>query len=421
MKNRVVRLLVVIVMLVLALPLSGCSKVAELMEVEDEDDDDWDDEDDEEIDIEMLAAESVFGVKWYTQDGVYSAGTAFVMDSDVHGESLLVTAFHFLWPDGVESFKGEELPEFILGGEVYYVQDGFDTGATLKNCVVIEDADAVPEVDKDVAAFTLWDGEDLETLPLSTHKAKKGDVVYLLADLWDTEDVHENCVYEGKITSISGGSVFYELEGEHGTSGASGAPIVNQYGEVVAIHMGSNGSTLVGHAADSFLKQINNGTISDIEYTDDVYSLGMDDEDGDYEDDNYGDGNYGDDEDDIQIVQYKIGETVKTSLCSFSVGKVEEADSLEGYDLDSEEGMKYVVLDVPMSGITNPEYTAEILYMDFMIIWNEDYELPYEEGYEDGKLIFLIPDTVKDYKLCFYDYYESGDNYDDVMCYVVDL
>lgn len=91
----------------------------------------------EKADIEALAAECMYNVYWYTQDDAYSAGTAFVMDSDVYGEKLLVTAFHFLWPDDADTFSGSELPEFVLGGEIYNGSTYEFTNATLKNCVVI--------------------------------------------------------------------------------------------------------------------------------------------------------------------------------------------------------------------------------------------------------------------------------------------
>ena len=87
--------------------------------------------------IEMLAKERVFNVHWYTEEGDYSSGTASVIDSEKHGQKLLVTAFHFLWPDDADTFTGEELPEFVQGGEIFYALEGAFTGASLKNCMVI--------------------------------------------------------------------------------------------------------------------------------------------------------------------------------------------------------------------------------------------------------------------------------------------
>lgn len=164
--------------------------------------------------IESLAAERVFNVHWFTTDGDYSSGTAFLMDSKEHGEKLLVTAFHFLWPDNAETFSGEELPQFVNGGKISYAYDETFTGASLKSNVVIKDADAVPAVDKDVAAFTIQGNDELKTLELASSMPKKGDTIYLLASLWDTEDIHENCVYEGEVSSVSDGAIYYSLDGK---------------------------------------------------------------------------------------------------------------------------------------------------------------------------------------------------------------
>ena len=61
--------------------------------------------------IEKLAEECAFHVHWYTKDGDFSAGTAFILDSASQNQKLLVTAFHFLVPDdGEETFKGTDLP-----------------------------------------------------------------------------------------------------------------------------------------------------------------------------------------------------------------------------------------------------------------------------------------------------------------------
>ena len=118
-----------------------------------------------EEEIAQLAAECSLNVHWYAQDGDFAAGTAFLMDSDLFGEKILVTAFHYLWPDDADHFTGEELPGYLLGGDIYYAQSGADTGADLKACLVIKDADAVPNIDKDVATFTVSGGENLK-LPL---------------------------------------------------------------------------------------------------------------------------------------------------------------------------------------------------------------------------------------------------------------
>ncbi len=216
--------------------------------------------------IEQLAANGVFIVNWNTTEGEYSAGTSYVMDSEKHGR-LLVTAFHYLWPDDAKTFTGAQLPSYVHGGEIYYAQSGKDSGAKLKCDLIIPDADAVPNIAKDVAAFTMKGGENLATLKLSDRKPEPGEKIYLLARLWDGEVINEHCVYEAQVISCGTDQIIYTIDKKYGTTmGASGGPLVDKYGEVVGMHMAGDGKYYYGHVTESFLKQIDNGYLSDITY-----------------------------------------------------------------------------------------------------------------------------------------------------------
>ena len=129
-------------------------------------------------DIENIAENAVFNVDWTTLEGNYKAGTSYIIDSDKFGEKLLVTAFHYLWPDNVESFTGEQLPDFVKGGQLYYAKSEKLSGARLKQNLVIPDADAVPNIAKDVATFTLTGADGLMTLTLSDRKPEAGESIY---------------------------------------------------------------------------------------------------------------------------------------------------------------------------------------------------------------------------------------------------
>ncbi len=217
--------------------------------------------------IEKLAATGVFNVHWYATDGDCTAGTSYLIESEQYGGKLLVTAFHYLWPDNAQTFTGEELPGYITGGEIYYAQSGKDTGARLKSNVVIPDADAVPNIAKDVAAFTVNKGDALPTLKLSTRHPEPGEKIYLLARLWDGEVINENCVYEAQVVTCGDDEIVYTIDKKYGsTMGASGGPLVDRYGEVVGMHMAGNGVRYYGHVTGSFMKQIEDGHLSDVSY-----------------------------------------------------------------------------------------------------------------------------------------------------------
>ena len=368
----------------------------------------------EKADVEALAAEGSFHVNWFTKDGEYASGTAFLMDSEVHGEKLLVTAFHFLWPDDADTFTGSDLPEFVLGGEIYYTKTDEPTYASLKNCVVIEDADSVPAVDKDVAAFTIQGGDDLKTLKLAKEAPKKGDKVYLLASLWDTEDIHENCVYEGEVADMSGGALYFTLDGKPGTAGASGGPIVNEYGEVVAIHMASNPMFYIGHTADSFLAQINAGTISDITYPECIPG----EEESSEAEENY------------EIYEYEQSQSVDTLYFDMQIDKVELADTLNGQSC--EEGYRYVILDISMERSEDISEPVSMFYLDFTLEWEDEYCYPLEPGLTEnqladeysleaeatkGQLVFMAPMDAEETYFTYVDYYFE-DQYAEEPCYM---
>lgn len=358
--------------------------------------------------IEELAKNNVFCVTWYAEDDSFSSGTAFLLDSEKHNEKLLVTAFHFLVPEDASSYTGKDLPEYLQGGQIFYDHSFEATGASIRNCVVMEDAAAFPEVEKDVAAFTIQGGDELKTLPLSTHEPKKGDKIYLLANLWDTDDVHENCVYECKVKSADEDCVYYELDSRYGTTGASGAPIVNEYGEVIGIHMGTMGGSKVAHSAESFLKQIDNGTISEITYPEKSEASeegGSEDEEGD-------------------LLEFERQDKVETMFFDIQVDQVEVADTIGS--TEAEDGYEFLSLDVRLKA--NPLCDEPILMYDddfIVVVTGGDYGYPLETGLDEaqladiytinsdtdttGKLIFRIPKGEEQVGFCCRDYYtEDG-------------
>jgi len=334
--------------------------------------------------IEALAAERAFNVHWYTEDGDYSSGTAFVMDSEKHGQKLLVTAFHFLWPEDAQNFTGEELPEFVHGGEIYYAYDFAPTNASIKNCLVIKDANAVPVVDRDVAAFTIQGGEDLKTLQLAKTMPKVGDKIYLLASLWDSEIINENCVYPGEVKDVDGGVLYYSLDGKPGTTGASGGPVINEYGEVVAMHMASNVLSFIGHMPNSFGKQIEAATISDITYP--AMTVTEETTDNGY----------------VDMEEYSYDEKVSTMFYDVQINGVSYTDTLAGEN--SEEGYQFMIVDVSLWAAEGLNEPVEMYYYDFTAEWMDDYCEPLKSGLIEGQLPdeYTITDEETRGKLVFY-------------------
>lgn len=357
-------------------------------------------------DIEKLAKENVYHVHWYTStEGDFPAGTSFIMDSDKFGGKILVTAFHYLIPDGEEStFKGKDLPNFVQGGTVLHMKSGETTGASLKNCIVIEDAQAVPAIDKDVAAFTLYNADKLNTLPLSTHSIQMGDKLYLLASLWKGENINENCVYEGTAVLDMHGQLTFKFDKNYETMGASGGPIINEYGEVVAIHMAStqDNSYMYGHSSESFRNQINAGTVSSVTYEEKA-ELPEDSQ-----------------EEEAPEYYHKAGDlTAETYFFDLEITGAQIVDSIG--DVKAPEGQKFAVVSMTISteGLNMDDF--ELYSDDFWMMWGDDYSIGYDEKELDGiagevttikdnsknyvKYAFLIPENPEYLMLNYMDYY----------------
>ena len=71
-------------------------------------------------------------------------------------------------------------------------------------------------------------------------------------------DVYKRQLYPCVVISDDGEELEYVLSDEFGTQGASGAPLLNDKGEVVGIHIGSDGSHRYGHSAQSMKAQLKN-------------------------------------------------------------------------------------------------------------------------------------------------------------------
>ncbi|WP_195984198.1 trypsin-like peptidase domain-containing protein [Clostridium sp. D33t1_170424_F3] len=212
--------------------------------------------------FEALEPNTVFDVDWKSVEGDFMAGTSFLAKTDLSDRPLLLTACHYFTSDEMD-VDLRDLTGYISGGDLYDVLgDGGESSGTVAGVVPIPDAESVSEngnPDRDLAAFYVDGAGAMGGIPFAADPCEMGDVIYLAAWLdHDNSVYYDDCLYPCVVTQDDGKEIGYILSDEFSTQGASGAPLLNGKGELVGIHIGSNGSLRYGHSAQSIREQLEN-------------------------------------------------------------------------------------------------------------------------------------------------------------------
>lgn len=187
----------------------------------------------------FLGKNQVVVVDYETEVGVFSAGTAFVVQPEYSEERLLLTAHHVFGPPGGLAWQltGEEVGDFVEGGTLY---DAFTLEVcegTIDQVLVIPQAEPLPNMAYDLAAFVLKDDEGSVPLSFGLDTLDNGEMVYLLAPTKETKSKKIQ-VHEAYVMNQTDTELYYAFKTPEDFTGTSGAPVVNKQGEVVAIHLG---------------------------------------------------------------------------------------------------------------------------------------------------------------------------------------
>lgn len=211
-------------------------------------------------DFKALEPNTVFDVDWKSAEGDFMAGTSFLAKIDLSARPLLLTACHYFTSDEMD-VNLRDLTGYISGGDLYDILGyGSEIAGTVTGVVPIPDARSVTvngSSDRDLAAFYVDGAEG--GIPFASDPCKEGDVIYMAAWLdHKNSDYYDDCLYPCVVMRDDGKEIGYILGDEFSTQGASGAPLLNSKGELVGIHIGSNGSIRYGNSAQSIREQLEN-------------------------------------------------------------------------------------------------------------------------------------------------------------------
>lgn len=180
------------------------------------------------------------------------AGYSFVVSHPQSGQPILLTALHVMdemlrkkgidaTPDN-EGYTGNELPQHITGVNLYNVFAAnwmISMVGSASRMLVLPGSrikDEEPRSDRDIAAFRFDNADAFRPGKIADHVPQPGEAVWLVAThgRGDTRRT-----FKAVVVAVTDQSFIFRFEDqEKGPQYSSGAPIVNQAGEVVAINVG---------------------------------------------------------------------------------------------------------------------------------------------------------------------------------------
>lgn len=195
-------------------------------------------------------SKTLFVPGWMTEDGNYILGSTAIVKVNDELPCVGLTALHCL--NIYRSVSGMEVPDYIQGGALFNAHAPEEEAVTeIVREWAIPNAECLT-AGKDVVAYEVDDLSDINVLPLAQGTCEQGEVIYLYANLVsEEEDIIDTFLYPCVVTYDDGVRLNYVFSEEFNTSGASGSPLLNNQGEVVGIHIGSEGSIRIGNSADS--------------------------------------------------------------------------------------------------------------------------------------------------------------------------
>lgn len=187
------------------------------------------------------------------KDQPLSAGTAFLMETGVDKQPVvLVTAHHLLGPMGglATEVAWNDVPSSVKRATCRSIVTPAQswTGTPLAIPGAASFNNQTKEGLRDIALLTVQGKPTAKPLKLAPSQPKLGETVWLVAQLVSGAP-KDKLLFKAKVSRVQDLALNYTVEDPEGTfelRATSGAPVVNERGEVVAVNLAG------GRAADGF-------------------------------------------------------------------------------------------------------------------------------------------------------------------------
>lgn len=181
---------------------------------------------------------------FHLKDQSLSAGTAFLMDTGVAKQPLvLVTAHHLLGPMGglPAELAWSEVPKSVKRATCQSITAPAQswTGTPIAIPGAASFNNQTPDGLRDIALLIVQGKPAATPLKLAATQPKVGDTVWLVAQLVSGAP-KDKLLFKAKVVRVQDLALNYSVADPDGTfqlRATSGAPVVNERGEVVAVNL----------------------------------------------------------------------------------------------------------------------------------------------------------------------------------------
>lgn len=178
------------------------------------------------------------------KDQPLSAGTAFLMETGGEKQPVvLVTAHHLLGPMGglPTEIAWSDVPKTVKRATCKSIKNAAQTwvGMPLAIPGAASFNNQTKEGLRDIALLTLQGKTTVKPLKLAATQPKVGDPVWLVAQLVSGAP-KEKLLFKARVARVQDLALNYVIEDPEGTfelRATSGAPVVNERGEVIAVNI----------------------------------------------------------------------------------------------------------------------------------------------------------------------------------------